>query len=104
MTGKTALTITLEPELAALLNDLAAIPPWERIYAGGRIIEQLKSSMPAVGDLRRAAVRELRDEGLTYGEIADVAGVTPARIHSILFPSGVRRAAATRRAADQGSP
>lgn len=49
------------------------------LYTWGR--EEL---MPLVASLRRAAVRELRAEGYSLREVAELLGVTDARVSQIV--------------------
>jgi len=77
VSGTTPLTITVRPELTRTLAKLTAMRPHERAVAAGRIREELQAARVACTMVRREAVWDLRDEGCTWQQIADLLGMRP---------------------------
>lgn len=81
MSGTTPLTITVRPELTRTLAKLTAMRPHERAVAAGRIREELQAARVACTMVRREAVWDLRDEGCTWQQIADLLGMSKQKAH-----------------------
>jgi DNA-directed RNA polymerase specialized sigma24 family protein len=79
------ITVACRPVLHSLENMTAE----ERITATEPIREALLAVVGELATMRRAAVRELRLDGLTLREIGERVNMSPQRLHQI--ESGYRR-------------
>ena len=59
------------------------LPAVERLTEAEELIEELRVASARLGANRRSAVREMRADGYKLREIADILGVTTARIYQI---------------------
>jgi hypothetical protein len=92
MTGRTVDRMTSAPELAKLIRDLNALPPWERVVASARIVTELRDGSGAIAMVRRAALVELLDGGLSMSEAGDLTGLSASQVHQMTRPTlGERR-------------
>lgn len=57
--------------------------PVERIVRANELAEQARMMQSQLADVRRAAVRELRAQGLTLAAIGDQVGITLSRVKQI---------------------
>lgn len=73
----------IRASLAAPLGRLAGLDPFTRLIVATEVNDALLDAQSEIASLRRSAVRELRVQGHTLREIADVVGVKPQRIHQI---------------------
>lgn len=63
------------------LRDVAAISdPIERIRAVGKLMAEEQGAITELSSIRRHAVAEARDDGMTLADIADALGVSPGRV------------------------
>lgn len=70
--------------LAPVLEGInAKEDPFERIELANHYVDALRHSVSDGAAVRRMAVRELRQRGMTLREIAERTGLTPARIGQI---------------------
>jgi DNA-directed RNA polymerase specialized sigma24 family protein len=69
--------------LDSTLQRFQALPPSERLTTSNLLMEELKVVTSQLASSRRAAVREMRSEGYTLKEIAEIADTTIQRIHQI---------------------
>jgi DNA-directed RNA polymerase specialized sigma24 family protein len=75
---------TISDELSRLLaRRLFSLPPSERLVAANVVMDELRDVMAEVSATRRSAVRDMRIEGYTLSDIANIAGTTAQRIHQI---------------------
>lgn len=73
----------------ALLREVRrARTPLQRVVRAQRAIEQLRAAEAAVVVVRDEAIRALHAEGLSYADIADIAGVTRGRVAQITHEGG----------------
>lgn len=79
MIMQTDINTALE-EVHARFNRL---PASERLVEANVLIEQLREASATIAESRRAAVREMRIDGYTLREIAEMIGTTTQRIHQI---------------------
>ena len=79
--------------LDPLLARLRKAPPARRVGMAHDMYQQLTDMQAAVASERRAAVREMREQGLTLSEIANTLGVTISRIKQM--EDGPRKAKPT---------
>lgn len=73
----------IRTSLAAPLGRLAGLDPFDILTKSNAVLEALHEAEAQVGAARRGAVRELRAQGFTLKQIADVVGVKPQRIHQL---------------------
>ena len=73
----------IRASLAAPLGRLAGLDPFTALERSQAVLDELRDAQASVGEIRRSAVRQLRDEGWLLREIADRLGVKPQRIHQI---------------------
>jgi len=66
--------------IGPLLDRLRKAPATRRVQMAQVMYQQLTDLQATVAAERRAAVRELREQGLTLGEIAIALGVSISRI------------------------
>lgn len=83
MTGKRGHDITAEPEITRIIADLGAMPAYEAVHAGGRLVDQFRTGMRAVTLRRREGIAQMRADGLTWPEISDLTGLSLAMLHKI---------------------
>jgi Trp operon repressor len=76
MSATPNVTVAVEP----LLVRLRKAPATRRVQMAQGMYQQLTDLQATVAAERRAAVRELREQGLTLGEIATTLGVSISRI------------------------
>ena len=76
MSATPNVTVAVEPLLARLRK----APATRRVQMAQGMYQQLTDLQATVAAERRAAVRELREQGLTLGEIATTLGVSISRI------------------------
>lgn len=70
-----------EPEAA----ELAAVgDPLQRLVQAAAALEQLRQRQLSVSRVRDAAMAQLHHQGLSYTEIAQVAGTTRGRVAQIV--------------------
>lgn len=81
MSGTTPLGLTMRPESARMLARLPAMQPWERCVAAGRVREELRHTRKALTEVRRVAVLEMRDQGMTWQEIGNMIGMSKQKAH-----------------------
>ena len=62
------------------IRDRRKAPATRRVQMAQGMYQQLTDLQAAVAAERRAAVRELREQGLTLGEIATTLGVSISRV------------------------
>ncbi len=89
MSGRNGLDFTAEPELAALFGTLTGLPVHERAYAARTLVKELTGAVTAAREVRQAAVRQMRDEGLTVAEIGNLIGLSNGGVDTVL--TGRRR-------------
>ena len=82
--------MTRTPNVASamdpLLTRLRAAPPTRRVAMAQDMYAQLTAAQAAVAAERRAAVRQLREQGLTLAEIASTLGVSISRVKQMEDP------------------
>ena len=83
MSGSRGDTVTATPELAAIAAVLLPLPSYERMVGAGRVVDEIRDTMTAFAEMRRDAVWELDEAGLTWQEIADLIGVCIQRAHDL---------------------
>lgn len=75
------MTSPLDPRVLRSLNRVR--DPRRRVARAREVIDQVRSIEAAVVAIRDDALRTLHREGLGYGEIAKIAGITRARVAQI---------------------
>jgi DNA-directed RNA polymerase specialized sigma24 family protein len=76
-------TKTISEGAAPAMARFHSLSAAERLVAANSVLDELRNLMSAVADSRRVAVRELRTDGYSLKDIADMVGTTPQRIHQI---------------------
>lgn len=77
--------VTLRPQLAALIDDVAAIEdPVERFHATRALVEELRAAQTPVKQLGQGAAQELKDGGRKLREVSDLLGISASRVDQIL--------------------
>jgi hypothetical protein len=66
--------------LDPILNRLRKVPPARRVAMGKAIYQQLTDYQSLIANENRGAVREMREQGQTLGEIAAQLGVSISRV------------------------
>lgn len=68
----------------------AQVTAYGRLMAARHVVERLRywSSMEQAGAVRTRAARDLHDQGWSYREIAEVAGVSIARVQQWMAGEG----------------
>ncbi len=66
-----------------LPDDLAGLPPLDRLKAAGKAIEEARTSMGTLAKMRADAIEELRQEGWSIGRIAKELGVSRQQVHRL---------------------
>ena len=69
--------------LDSTLQRFQALSPSERLTTSNLLMDELKAVTSQLASSRRAAVREMRSDGYTLKEIAEIADTTVQRIHQI---------------------
>lgn len=74
----------VQAAVASVVEGINARPdPFERIELANHYVDALRRRVSEGAAVRRMAVRELRQAGMTLREIAERTGLTPARIGQI---------------------
>ena len=92
MTGVTALTIRVEPELAKVVRALRKLPAHELGYAATKVIAELAGAEKLVRQMRAEAVNELRELGLTWAEIAELCDIPLGSVRGVSVSPAVAEA------------
>lgn len=73
----------------AMLHDLSVIvDPRERALAAKRMMDDVRTEMGAYHAIRRAAIVEAVNAGMTQAEVARRLGITRARVNAIIKGRG----------------
>jgi DNA-directed RNA polymerase specialized sigma24 family protein len=75
--------MNIDTALTEIYGRFNRLPASERLVEANTLIEQLREATATIAESRRAAVREMRIDGYTLREIAELIGTTTQRIHQI---------------------
>jgi DNA-directed RNA polymerase specialized sigma24 family protein len=75
--------MNIDTALTEIYGRFNRLPASERLVEANTLIEQLREATATIAESRRAAVREMRVDGYTLREIAELIGTTTQRIHQI---------------------
>jgi hypothetical protein len=82
--ARRAISDEVTAALSPVLDGInARSDPFERIELANHYVDALRRSVSDGAAVRRMAVRELRQTGMTLREIGERTGLTPARIGQI---------------------
>jgi hypothetical protein len=81
--GTTVMEMNIDTALTEIYGRFNRLPASERLVEANTLIEQLREATATIAESRRAAVREMRIDGYTLREIAELIGTTTQRIHQI---------------------
>lgn len=74
-----------------LLAELRKRPPYVRCVDAELLIAECIQIVSELGELRSECVRDMRDQGLSYAEIATLIGVSQGRAREMHAGSRIRR-------------
>ena len=66
-----------------IFQRMANEKPIRRLKSATLVHQQLLDAQAEVAQVKRAAVRDLRTQGMTYAAIGDQLGITPSRVKQI---------------------
>ena len=81
--GTMVAEMNIDTALAEIYERFNRLAASERLVEANTLIEQLRDATAAIAESRRSAVREMRIDGYTLREIAEMIGTTTQRIHQI---------------------
>ena len=81
--GTTVMEMNIDTALTEIYERFGRLSASERLVEANTLIEQLRDATATIAESRRSAVREMRIDGYTLREIAEMIGTTTQRIHQI---------------------
>ena len=75
--------MNIDTALTEIYERFGRLSASERLVEANTLIEQLRDATATIAESRRSAVREMRIDGYTLKEIAQIIGTTTQRIHQL---------------------